>query len=57
MLVGVFRRGIEALTVYALSTENATGRQLGEVQYLYQLLERTLGNELQSLQQNGIRLW
>eukprot|EP00958_Prasinococcus_capsulatus_P020583 scaffold2706_cov415-Prasinococcus_capsulatus_cf.AAC.1 len=50
-------RRIEAVTVYALSTENAAGRRGQEMQSLHALLEATLRAELPTLQANGIRLW
>ncbi|KAB2813624.1 isoprenyl transferase [Phaeocystidibacter luteus] len=47
--------GIEYLTVYAFSTEN-WNRPKAEVGALMQLLVSTLGKELSTLQENGIRL-
>ena len=45
---------IEALTVYAFSTENWTRPKL-EVEYLMKLLEKYLKNELETFMQNSIR--
>lgn len=47
--------GIKYLTVYAFSTEN-WNRPKAEVGALMQLLVSTLGKELDTLQENGIRL-
>ncbi len=45
---------IETLTLYAFSTENWKRPKL-EVEFLMQLLERWLKNELEAYQQNGVR--
>ncbi|MBN2824390.1 MAG: di-trans,poly-cis-decaprenylcistransferase, partial [Campylobacterales bacterium] len=45
---------IETLTLYAFSTENWKRPKL-EVEFLMQLLEAWLKNELESYQKNGVR--
>ena len=47
--------GIDALTVYAFSTENWS-RPLDEVNFLMTLFERVLQNELESLQNEQVRI-
>ena len=47
--------GIEALTVYAFSTENWR-RPLQEVEFLMRLFDRLLRRELEAMQQEGVRI-
>lgn len=49
------RLGLEALTLYAFSTENWK-RPRAEVDTLFRLLQYTLRNELATMMENGIRL-
>ena len=54
-LVGATEIGIKYLTLYAFSTEN-WNRPRAEVDALMDLLVRTLMSELESLNENGVRL-
>lgn len=54
-LVGATEIGIKYLTLYAFSTEN-WNRPQAEVDALMDLLVRTLMSELESLNENGVRL-
>jgi undecaprenyl diphosphate synthase len=55
VLVGATEIGIEHLTLYAFSTEN-WNRPQAEVDALMDLLVNTLMSELESLNENGVRL-
>ena len=47
--------GIQALTLYAFSTEN-WGRPIAEIEILWRLLERYLKKEVESLYRNNVKL-
>ncbi len=48
-------QGIEYLTVYVFSTEN-WARQIEEVKFLFDLLQKVLGHELNELKKQGVKL-
>lgn len=50
-----YRYGIEQLSLFAFSQENWQ-RPEAEVRLLMQLFNRTLGNQLRSLHENGVRI-
>lgn len=50
------RRGVEELTVYALSTENLTGRTKSEVKDLLTLIKIVLKRKMKMMKENGVRL-
>jgi undecaprenyl diphosphate synthase len=52
---GCVRRGVEALTLFAFSSEN-WGRPVAEVERLMELFVEAMDREVDSLHSNGIRL-
>jgi undecaprenyl diphosphate synthase len=48
--------GIKYLTVYALSTENRTSRPHEEVEEVYELLRKYIGESLETMEQDRVKL-
>lgn len=48
--------GIEAVTIYALSTENLKERAKREVADLFSIIKNTYQNQFKSMMKNGVRL-
>ena len=48
--------GVQNLTVYTLSTENRASRPAEEVEELYDLLRRYIGESLETMEQDRVRL-
>jgi undecaprenyl diphosphate synthase len=48
--------GIQYLTVYALSTENRASRPAGEVEEVYNLLRRYIGESLETMERDRVKL-
>ena len=55
VLQAATEHGIKVLTIYAFSTEN-WGRPPAEVRGLMQLLSRTIRDQLQELNENGVQI-
>ena len=55
VLEAAVEHGIKVLTIYAFSTEN-WGRPPAEVRGLMQLLSRTIRDQLQELNENGVQI-
>lgn len=49
-------RGVEELTVYALSTENFTGRARNEVKDILSLIKFVLKKKMKMMRDNGVRI-
>lgn len=48
--------GVEAITIYALSTENITERAKREVADLFNIIRRTYQNQFKNMMKNGVKL-
>ncbi|MBI2593375.1 di-trans,poly-cis-decaprenylcistransferase [Candidatus Daviesbacteria bacterium] len=48
--------GVEAITIYALSTENITERAKREVADLFSIIRRTYNNQFKNMMKNGVKL-